>query len=59
MVTTEAARLIGRNAEIAIGAEADLVVLDAFDAASAVREVAQPLFGLKRGRLISSGRCRG
>jgi cytosine deaminase len=35
---------------IAAGNPADLVVLDATDAAMAVAEIAQPLFGIKRGR---------
>ena len=35
---------------IAVGAPADLVVLDCSDAASAVAELSQPLWGLKHGR---------
>jgi cytosine deaminase len=34
---------------IAVGAPADLVVLDCNDAASAVAEISQPLLGIKRG----------
>jgi len=35
---------------IKVGHPADLVVLDSSDGAAAVAELAQPLFGLKRGR---------
>ncbi len=51
MVTTESARLM-RNADygIAVGNPADLVLLDAADPAGAVATLAQPLWGLKRGR---------
>ena len=51
MVTTESARLM-RNADygIAVGLPADLVLLDAADPAGAVATLAQPLWGLKRGR---------
>ena len=35
---------------IAVGRPADLVVLDGRNPAMAVAELAQPLFGLKRGR---------
>jgi cytosine deaminase len=35
---------------IAVGHPADLVVLESRDPASAVAELAQPLFGLKGGR---------
>jgi cytosine deaminase len=51
MVTTFPARLMNlADYGIAIGHPADLVVLDSRDAAMAVAELAQPLFGLKRGR---------
>jgi cytosine deaminase len=51
MVTTSAAKLMNiENYGIAVGAPADLVVLDSSDAAGAVSELSQPLFGLKRGR---------
>jgi len=52
MVTTDAARLM-RVAEygVHVGAPADLVLLDAPDAASAVAELAQPLWGMKDGRM--------
>ncbi len=52
MVTTRAARLM-RVADygIAVGAPADLVLLDADTPADAVATIAQPLWGLKAGRL--------
>ncbi len=52
MVTTRAARLM-RVADygIGVGAPADLVLLDADTPADAVATIAQPLWGLKAGRL--------
>jgi cytosine deaminase len=51
MVTTRAATAMRLpDYGIAVGNPADLVALDAPDAASAVAELAQPLWGLKRGR---------
>ena len=52
MVTTDAARLM-RIPEygVQVGAPADLVLLDAPDAAAAVAELAQPLWGMKGGRM--------
>jgi cytosine/creatinine deaminase len=51
MVTTSAARLINAaDYGIAVGHPADIVVLDSRDPASAVAELAPPLFGWKRGR---------
>jgi cytosine deaminase len=52
MITTRAARLM-RVPEygIAVGGPADLVLLDASAPADAVAEIAQPLWGLKAGRL--------
>ncbi len=51
MVTTLPAQLMNlADYGIAVGNPADLVVLDSRDAAMAVAELAQPLFGLKRGR---------
>jgi cytosine deaminase len=52
MVTTDAARLM-RLPEygVHVGASADLVLLDAPDAAAAVAELAQPLWGMKGGRI--------
>ena len=51
MVTTLPAHLMNlTDYGIAVGHPADLVVLDSRDPAMAVAELAQPLFGLKRGR---------
>jgi cytosine/creatinine deaminase len=51
LVTTLPARLINAtDYGIAVGHPADLVVLDSRDPVMAVAELAQPLFGLKRGR---------
>ncbi|ABD06790.1 Amidohydrolase [Rhodopseudomonas palustris HaA2] len=50
MVTSGSAKLINRaDYGIAVGHPADLVVLDCATKAQAVCEIAQPLFGLKRG----------
>jgi cytosine deaminase len=52
MVTTDAARLMRLDDYgLRVGATADLVLLDAMDAAAAVAELAQPLWGMKAGRL--------
>lgn len=52
MVSSRSARLLRReDYGIAVGKTADLVVFDCRDAASAVAELAQPLLGVKRGRL--------
>ena len=51
MVTSLPARLMNASDYgIAVGHPADLVVLESRDPATAVAELAQPLFGLKRGR---------
>lgn len=50
MVGQEAAAMIGRKATIEVGAMADLVLLDATDAADAVRRVAPAQRGWKAGR---------
>ncbi|MEF2073041.1 amidohydrolase family protein [Consotaella aegiceratis] len=50
MVTSRAAEVIGMTARLAVGEAADLVVLDAADPASAVREIAPPVAGFKNGR---------
>ena len=52
MVTTRPAQLL-RLTDYGVreGAAADLVVLDAPDRASAVAEIAAPLYGFKRGRM--------
>ncbi len=52
MITTDAARLLrAPDYGVRVGMPADLVLLDAPDAASAVAELAQPLWGMKAGRL--------
>jgi cytosine deaminase len=52
MVTTQAAKLMRLgDYGIAVGNPADIVVLDCADAASAVGELAQPVLGIKRGRM--------
>ena len=51
MITTLPARLMNApDYGVAVGHPADLVVLDSRDPAMAVAELAEPLFGLKRGR---------
>ncbi|MEA2956845.1 MAG: cytosine/creatinine deaminase, partial [Alphaproteobacteria bacterium] len=51
MVTTLPARLMNAaDYGIAVGHPADLVVIDSRDPATAVAELARPLFGYKRGR---------
>jgi cytosine deaminase len=51
MTTTLPARLMNiADYGVAVGSPADLVVVDGRDPAMAVAELAQPLFGLKRGR---------
>jgi cytosine deaminase len=52
MVTTLAARLMNlKDYGIAVGNPADIVVLDCTDPGSAVAELAQPVLGMKRGRI--------
>ena len=52
MVTTRSAKLLRRkDYGIEVGKSADLVVLDCFDRAAAVAEVAEPILGFKRGQL--------
>jgi cytosine deaminase len=51
MITERSARLLRhRDYGFAVGNPADIVILDCTDAASAVAELAQPLYGFKRGR---------
>ncbi len=51
LVTTAPARLMNlSDYGIAVGAPADIVVLDAIDGAAAIAALAQPMFGFKRGR---------
>jgi len=55
MVTRRSARLMRLDGhDVAIGSAADLTVLDAPDAASAVAELAPALWGFKRGRTTFS-----
>jgi cytosine deaminase len=52
MVTALPARLMNlKDYGIAVGNPADIVVLDCADPASAVAELAQPVLGMKRGRV--------
>ena len=52
MVTTLSARLMNlKDYGIAVGNLADIVVLDCADPVSAVAELAQPVLGMKRGRI--------
>ena len=52
MVTRRSARILGLDAhDIAPGAPADLVVIDAGDAPAAVAEIATPMMGFKAGRM--------
>jgi cytosine deaminase len=52
MVTTDAARLMRlTDYGVHVGAMADLVLLDAQNAATSVAELAQPLWGMKAGRM--------
>ncbi|TXD97862.1 amidohydrolase family protein [Psychrobacter frigidicola] len=50
MVGKNAAKLFSHQAEIAVGAQATLVVLEAKDAVTAIRTTAQALAGFKNGR---------
>lgn len=52
MVSSDAARLMGRKPGLRVGGPADFVLLDAANAADAVREVAAPLASWKGGRLV-------
>ena len=55
MVTSEAARLMRLgDYGIRVGAPADMVLLDAYEPAGAVAELAQPLWGMKAGRMSFS-----
>lgn len=50
MVSSHSARLLNlTDYGVAVGAPADLVVIDATDPTMAVAELAQPMFGFKRG----------
>jgi cytosine deaminase len=55
MVSSRSARLMNlKDYGIAKGAPADLVVIDSVDAMMAVAELAQPMFGFKRGKPVFS-----
>jgi cytosine deaminase len=55
MITAMAARLMNlTDYGIAVGNPADLIVLDCADRMSAVAELAQPILGVKRGRVSFS-----
>lgn len=52
MITTDAARLMRlTDYGLRVGALADLVLLDATDAAASIAGLAQPLWGMKAGRM--------
>jgi cytosine/creatinine deaminase len=51
MVSADAARMMGRTYGIEVGAAADLVLFDAVSPSDAVRRVAAPVQGWKRGRV--------
>jgi cytosine deaminase len=51
MISSSSARILNhRDYGIAVGLPADLVALDCKSGMEAVCELAQPLFGLKKGR---------
>lgn len=52
MVSADAARLMGRDHGLRVGAPADFVLLDAPSPADAVRELAAPIASWRNGRLI-------
>ncbi|NNK77600.1 MAG: amidohydrolase family protein [Litoreibacter sp.] len=53
MVSSRSAKLLNlADYGVAVGAPADLVVLDATDPTMAVAELAQPMFGFKRGKPV-------
>ena len=57
LVTTNAARAIGVDGYgLAEGCRADLVVLDARDAAQAITEQSEKLYVIKNGRVVARNR---
>ncbi|PWR04604.1 amidohydrolase [Meridianimarinicoccus roseus] len=55
MVTARSARLMNlKDYGVEVGAPADVVVIDATDPTMAVAELAQPMYGFKRGRPVFS-----
>jgi cytosine deaminase len=58
-VTESAARQLGARYGLSAGQPADVVVLDAPDPISAIREIASPLVGWKRGQMVfQNGRAQ-
>ena len=51
MITTNAAKLLARQARLRVGGPATFVLLEANSAVDAIRTIAQPLLGYKNGRL--------
>ena len=54
MISEHPAKILGLNAQIAVGAPADLLVLQASNPVDALRSIAQPLAGFKSGRMSFS-----
>lgn len=50
MVTTNAAKLLAKQARLRVGGPATFVLLEAASAVDAIRTIAQPLLGYKNGR---------
>lgn len=50
MITSDAAKILDAPYGLAVGAPADMVIFDAPDAVSAIRQIAPALAGWKRGR---------
>jgi cytosine deaminase len=61
MVTSRAAALLGLTGRdaVAVGKQADLVVLDARSAAEAIGDQAEKLFVIRRGQIIATNRVEG
>jgi cytosine deaminase len=61
MVTSRAAALLGLTGRdaVAVGKQADLVVLDARSAAEAISDQAEKLFVIRRGQIIATNRVEG
>jgi len=49
MISTDPFRLLGKEARIEVGAEADLVLLPCQTGAAAIAEISRPLWGMKAG----------
>ncbi|RZL13567.1 MAG: hypothetical protein EOO62_07750 [Hymenobacter sp.] len=50
MITTDAAKLLAKQARLRVGGPATFVLLEASSAVEAIRTIAQPLLGYKLGR---------